>query len=236
MAGRELDRTEKREGRCKMVGRKLKLISAKLLLIFAFAILLLRRKEHYHVKAFFLPPRNCCRSNNVGSYYSSRHPRWRASTILQMGLRVTIRIVGRKTSEQWLEDACDMYLQRLKPSGIEIETIWHKNDAALVKCVSADYDKSAASVVLLDPTGKTHTSEKFADNIYRWLEEGGSRLVFVIGGADGLPPELKYGTTTQRPILLSLSLLTFTHQFARLVLIEQVYRASEIRKGSEYHK
>lgn len=157
------------------------------------------------------------------------------TTGLQMGLKVTIRIVGRKTSEQWLEDACDMYLKRLKPSGLEVETVWHKNDAALVKCVFSDYNKSSASVVLLDPTGKTPTSEKLADNIYRWLEDGGSRLVFVIGGADGLPPELKYGSELQ-PILLSLSKLTFTHQFARLVLIEQVYRASEIRKGSGYHR
>jgi len=165
----------------------------------------------------------------------ARNVRNYSITSLRMGRKVTIRIVGRKTSEQWLEDACDMYLQRLKPSGLELETVWHKNDGALVKGVNSDYDKSSASVVLLDPTGKTLTSEKLADNIYRWLEDGGSRLVFVIGGADGLPPELKYGSD-RRPILLSLSQLTFTHQFARLVLIEQVYRASEIRKGSGYHR
>lgn len=213
-----------------MVGRKSVLL-AKPLLVFIFT-LLFRRNERDHVEAVFLLPRHICRSNYA--FTLSRHPPWRATTMLLMGLKVTIRIVGRKTSEQWLEDACDMYLQRLKPSGIEIETIWHKNDAALVKCVSADY-KNAPTVVLLDPTGKTCTSEKLADDIYRWLELGGSRLVFVIGGAEGLPSELKYGSS-QRPILLSLSQLTFTHQFARLVLIEQVYRASEIRKGSGYHK
>jgi len=158
---------------------------------------------------------------------------------LRMGLKVTIRIVGRKTSEQWLQDACAMYLQRLKPV-LEVETVWHKNDAALVKGVSTDYDNSSSTVVLLDPAGKTYTSEKLADNIYRWLGDGGSRLTFVIGGADGLPSELKYGDggsgQQRQPILFSLSKLTFTHQFARLVLIEQIYRASEIRKGSRYHK
>ena len=59
--------------------------------------------------------------------------------------------------------------------------------------------------------------------------------------ADGLPTELREGSSSssgrgKNPILLSLSDLTFTHQFARLVLIEQIYRATEIRKGSGYHK
>ena len=55
---------------------------------------------------------------------------------------------------------------------------------------------------------------------------------FFIGGADGLPAELK----ADRSRLLSLSKLTFTHQMARLLLVEQIYRATEIRKGSGYHK
>jgi 23S rRNA pseudoU1915 N3-methylase RlmH len=108
------------------------------------------------------------------------HPRGR--TTLRMGLKVTIRIVGRKQGgEEWMEQACDMYLTRLKPSGLEIGTEWHKNDAALVKGVTTDHDKNTP-VVLLDPAGTTLTSEKLTDNIYRWLEQGGSRLVFVIGG------------------------------------------------------
>jgi len=71
--------------------------------------------------------------------------------------------------------------------------------------------------------------------MYNWLELGGSRLVFVIGGAEGLPHELKYGLKNGHN-LLSLSKLTFTHQFARTLLMEQIYRASEIKKGSGYHK
>jgi hypothetical protein len=109
------------------------------------------------------------------------HPRGTHST-LSMGLKVTIRIVGRKQGgEDWMEQACDMYLARLKPSGLEIGTEWHKNDAALVKGVTTDHEKNTP-VVLLDPAGTTLTSEKLTDSIYRWLEQGGSRLVFVIGG------------------------------------------------------
>jgi 23S rRNA (pseudouridine1915-N3)-methyltransferase len=56
-------------------------------------------------------------------------------------------------------------------------------------------------------------------------------LTFVIGGPEGLPPSLK-----KYPDRLSLSPLTFTHQIVRLVLVEQLYRAIEIAKGSSYHK
>lgn len=61
-------------------------------------------------------------------------------------------------------------------------------------------------------------------------------LLYATFSAEGLPSELKDGTIKDKHILLSLSELTFTHQFARLVLIEQIYRATEIRKGSGYHK
>lgn len=182
-----------------------------------------------------------------------RNGRRRVGASLSMGLDIKIRIVGRKNGcEQWLEDAYSMYETRLRPSNIGVETIWHKNDDELVKGVLADHEKGH-TVVLLDPLGSTTTSERFSENMYRWLDEGGSRLAFVIGGADGLPPELRYGDyntgrkkggrkkgnvgTGGSPYnLISLSALTFTHQFARTILMEQIYRASEIRKGSGYHK
>lgn len=66
------------------------------------------------------------------------------------------------------------------------------------------------------------------------LTQGGSRLAFVIGGAEGLPPSIK--AARQRYEFWSLSRLTFTHQWARVLLTEQLYRATEIRKGSGYHK
>jgi 23S rRNA (pseudouridine1915-N3)-methyltransferase len=160
-----------------------------------------------------------------------------------MGLKVNIRIVGRKSgSEAWLEDACDMYLTRLRPSGVEVDTTWHKDNPSLIKGVETDASKGNI-IVLLDPLGKTKTSEQFSEDLYEWLDRGGSRMSFVIGGAEGLPSELKYpaasggGGGGKKPsILISLSSMTFTHQFARLLLIEQIYRGTEIRKGSGYHK
>ena len=159
--------------------------------------------------------------------------------LLFMGMKVNIRIVGRKSgSEKWLDDASTMYENRLRPSNVQVETTWHKDNPGLLKGIEADRSKGH-SVVLLDPLGKTKTSEKFSENMYEWLDRGGSRLSFVIGGAEGLPPQLKYPPPSDRSPkleMISLSELTFTHQFARILLIEQIYRATEIRKGSGYHK
>ena len=155
------------------------------------------------------------------------------STTITMGLDVKIRMVGRKNGgEKWLETAYDTYETRLQSSNVNVETQYHKNDDELIKCIAIDESKNH-KVVLLDPRGKLCTSETFSNNMYSWLEEGGSRLTFVIGGAEGLPQEIKQ---QQQRDMLSLGMMTFTHQFARLLLMEQIYRASEIKKGSGYHK
>ena len=86
-------------------------------------------------------------------------------------------------------------------------------------------------MICLDPAGLLLTSEQFADFFDRSWQKGGSRLAIVIGGAEGLPPELR----SKYP-LVSLSPLTFTHQITRLILVEQLYRSIEIKKNSRYHK
>lgn len=78
-------------------------------------------------------------------------------------------------------------------------------------------------------------SPAFSDFLFSKLEEGGSRLTFVVGGAEGLPPGLK-SNPPAGGAKLSLSSMTFTHLWARALLAEQIYRASEIRRGSKYHK
>jgi 23S rRNA (pseudouridine1915-N3)-methyltransferase len=147
-------------------------------------------------------------------------------------MKVLIRIVGRKPSERWLEEGVNMYQQRLTKV-MELQTEWHKSNSALIQNVEQDLRKEHV-VVLLDPSqGKQYKSEDFAEYFYQWMQQGGSRLVFVIGGAEGLPTELLDKTDLPK---VSLSKLTFTHQMTRLLLAEQVYRAYEIHKGSEYHK
>ena len=110
-----------------------------------------------------------------------------------MGLEVKIRMVGRKNGgEKWLESAYSTYDTRLRPTNLNVSTQYHKNDVELVKGIESDEEKNH-KVVLLDPLGKLCTSEAFSEDMYRWLEEGGSRLTFVIGGAEGLPHEVKQG-------------------------------------------
>lgn len=130
-----------------------------------------------------------------------------------------------KTKEEWLELAIAEYLKRLQQVAT-IEFIWAKTDNQLLAMV-----EKATGVICLDAAGHMMESEKFSSFLIKQLEANGARLNFVIGGANGLPSALK----TKYP-LLSLSPMTFTHQMIRLILIEQIYRAIEIDKGSHYHK
>lgn len=139
-------------------------------------------------------------------------------------LRLKIYSVG-KNKDTWLEEAIGHYEKWLKPT-MTVEWLWAKNDEQLERWVLQE-----PSFICLDPQGKLMTSEAFAVFLQDEWTRQGSRLTFVIGGAEGLPPTLK-----KRSLQISLSPLTFTHQMTRLILIEQIYRATEIAKGSPYHK
>jgi len=101
----------------------------------------------------------------------------------------------------------------------------------MLSACRAERDKGRP-VVALDERGKALTSPQFSALVYDKLEAGGSRLNVVIGGADGLPE----GLAAEADATVSLSKMVFTHSMARAVVAEQIYRASEIRKGSAYHR
>ncbi|MDY0189836.1 MAG: 23S rRNA (pseudouridine(1915)-N(3))-methyltransferase RlmH [Desulfuromonas sp.] len=90
---------------------------------------------------------------------------------------------------------------------------------------------AGAHTIVLDETGVALGSEKFAANIERQLSSSCTNLCFIIGGAYGLTDELK----SQCSELLSLSAMTFTHQMARLFLMEQIYRGFTIIRREPYH-
>ena len=87
-------------------------------------------------------------------------------------------------------------------------------------------------MIALDEGGKLLTSAKLADEIRRGADRGLAHATFVIGGDDGLDPAL----CAEADLVLSLSRMTFTHEFARAVLMEQVYRAHAIIAGHPYHR
>ncbi len=130
-----------------------------------------------------------------------------------------------KTKESWLKEAIEEYSKRLGTI-LSIQWILAKDDPQLISLLSEE------TYIALDPNGKMFTSEDFSTWLIKSLEAQSSRLSFVIGCADGLPPSIAQNALAK----ISLSKLTFTHQLTRLILIEQIYRAFEIDKGSQYHK
>ena len=86
-------------------------------------------------------------------------------------------------------------------------------------------------VVALDETGRGLSSQEFASFLGKTTEERGE-ISFLLGGSEGLDPEL-LALARER---LALSRMTFTHEMARVILMEQIYRAFSILKGTPYHR
>lgn len=106
------------------------------------------------------------------------------------------------------------------PKGYELARIAVKNDKALRAALPRN-----ARVVALDERGKDYTTRQFAELLR-------SETAFVIGGAEGLDPQIKQ----EAALLLRLSSLTLPHALAQVVLLEQIYRAASILTGHPYHR
>jgi 23S rRNA (pseudouridine1915-N3)-methyltransferase len=91
---------------------------------------------------------------------------------------------------------------------------------------------SDSPVVALDERGKSTSSEEFAKRLARWRDDGKPAVSFVIGGADGLDPAFVQAAD----LTLSFSPLTWPHQLVRIMLAEQLYRATTILSGHPYHR
>jgi 23S rRNA (pseudouridine1915-N3)-methyltransferase len=99
------------------------------------------------------------------------------------------------------------------------------------KAIRAGLPESTITVAL-DERGKTLGSDDFAKRLARWRDDGKQAVAFLIGGADGLDPTL----TTSADLTLSFSPLTWPHQLVRIMLAEQLYRATTILSGHPYHR
>lgn len=155
----------------------------------------------------------------------------------------TVRILSvRKNTDPHVAALEAGYLKRLQPfCGVELDDIraTYAADAPVPQVLAKETEllrkkiPARAAVVALHETGKAHSSREFADWFGRTLGNSDGPLVFVIGSAYGLSNEM-LGTVAREKI--SLSRMTFTHEFARLILLEQVYRAFQIARGTDYHK
>lgn len=139
--------------------------------------------------------------------------------------------VGKTKDKNWLA-LQEEYLRRLshfarfeivelRDAGVELES-----KRILEKVNQSNF------VCLLDVKGRTVSSHDLAGKIEDWQNRAFREIVFVIGGAEGVASEV----VEKADFSLSLSLLTFTHETARVILLEQLYRAYTIIKGFPYQK
>lgn len=139
--------------------------------------------------------------------------------------RIRILAVG-KVRKGWVLEGISTYLKRLP--GLQVVELRDAGKAKEAEAVLAALQPGEQLVVMAEE-GQTFDSPAFAER----LEGSGSeRLVFVIGGAEGIDPALKARASWK----LSLSPMTFPHELARLLLLEQLYRALSIQQGGPYHK
>jgi 23S rRNA (pseudouridine1915-N3)-methyltransferase len=143
-------------------------------------------------------------------------------------MRIVVVAVGR-VKDRPLRTAIDEYLGRVRRytacDEVELADAPHaKLEPALAKATSE------ATTIALEVTGRSVASEAFAAKLARAAERNKGIVAFLIGGADGLPPRVSAGASDR----WSLSPLTFPHRLARLVLVEQIYRAMTILRGEPY--
>ena len=139
--------------------------------------------------------------------------------------------IGKTKDKNW-QALQEEYLQRLshfvkfeitelRDAGVELES-----KRILEKVNQSNF------VCLLDVKGRSVSSHELAEKIESWQNCGLKEITFIIGGAQGVAPEV----VERANFSLSLSFLTFTHEMARVLLIEQLYRAYTIIKGFPYQK
>ena len=155
-------------------------------------------------------------------------------------MEICVMNIG-KIASPWIQNGINIFTERIgkyvKYSSIVLPDI--KNAKSLSKETIKEEEgktitanlSSSDFVVLMDERGKEFTSRGFADWIQKQMNSGRKRLVFIIGGPFGLSQEV-YSKANSK---IALSQMTLTHEMAKLMLSEQLYRAMTILKGEPYH-
>ena len=149
-------------------------------------------------------------------------------------------IAAGKIKDRWLKDGISDYAKRLgKFFDLEIiEVPDASDDAQIERAKKIESESLLAKVknnsflLALDVAGKSLSSIELAEKLPLWLERGGANLTVLIAGSNGFSDDL----LTKCDYRLSMSKMTFTHQMARLIFLEQLYRAVKINRNERYHK
>lgn len=159
-------------------------------------------------------------------------------------LNITVITIG-KLKEKYLREACAEYEKRLSTSCklniIELpaqKLSDSPSENEKLQALSLEGSKiiekipKSSFVYSMCIEGKQRSSEKFASELMQCTVNGYSSIVFIIGGSFGLSDEVKRLSNNR----FSMSEMTFPHQVARVMLLEQIYRAMQINLGTKYHK
>ncbi len=156
-------------------------------------------------------------------------------------MKIKIIALG-KIKEKFLKDGIDEFLKRLTPYSsvqiLELNPIEIKDENLTNKILLEEGEKILSNikpqdyVITMEINGKQYSSEEFSKKIEQLTNEGIGEVVFVIGSSCGIGKNV----SNRANLKMSLSKMTFLHQFARLILVEQIYRAFKIMKGETYHK
>ena len=143
-------------------------------------------------------------------------------------MKIRLLMLG-KTRREEARTLIDDYIARIRRyANVEVAELRDTSPAALRK-LKLD---SSATLVLLDAAGKQFTSQQFAKWLGDLRDRGTRELVFLCGDAEGFPANLRAAAKQK----ISLSTLTMPHEFARVILAEQIYRAFAILAGHPYPK
>lgn len=156
-------------------------------------------------------------------------------------MKIKIIALG-KIKEKYLKSGIDEFLKRLTPyasvSVVELNPIEIKDENLKDKILLDEGEKILSNikpldfVITLEIEGQQFSSEDFAQKIKDLTNNGTQEIVFVIGSSCGIGKNV----STRANLKMSMSKMTFLHEFARLILMEQIYRAFKINKGEKYHK
>jgi 23S rRNA (pseudouridine1915-N3)-methyltransferase len=156
-------------------------------------------------------------------------------------MKITVLNVG-KVRQSFIREGEQEYMKRLQGTPLAVSLVELGLEAPESLAPAAVQDREATEllkrlepyeyVVALDERGKKLSSKDFAALLTKQMVAGTRTLAFVIGGAYGFSEKVRQRAS----YVLSLSDLTLPHQLARLVLVEQIYRAHTLIKGISYHK
>ncbi len=145
-------------------------------------------------------------------------------------MKIRIAWIG-KTKEPAIASLTEEYLKRIsRYAQVEGMALRDEEDL-LAKCRAAGKAASKSTLVLMDSRGKEFSSEQFAKFLADYQDRNPLPLVFAVGGADGFGND----TLSAAHHTISLGKMTLAHELARVVLLEQIYRAFTILKGHPYH-